>query len=148
MKWKSPRNGGNNNNTRARQGRQSRERAGQGRWGLAGHHSWAKGHGGGNKIGAITSPLGEWSSKGRKEEEHNSFAAKQAELDAIAEGLGDAHDAVDEANAAEWALTENEWDDLMDREMYEVGRGEAYANYLDEMYGDMYAGTDTTEGDI
>ena len=90
MKWKSRNNGGNNNTTKFAQRTASRDAAGHGRHGFAGHHSWRKGHGGGNKIGAITSPLGEWSAKGRKEEEHDSYAAKQAELDAIAEGLAEA----------------------------------------------------------
>jgi hypothetical protein len=88
MKWKSPRNGGNSASTRFSQSRASRNAAGHGE-GFSGHHSWRKGHGGGNKIGAITSPLGEWSSKGRKEEERHSYAAKQAELDVIQEGLAE-----------------------------------------------------------
>jgi len=87
MKWKAPRNGGNSNRTRAAQSAQSRERDGHGRFGFSGHHSWKKGKSGGNKIGASTMPLLGWSASERKYEEHHSFAAKQAELDAIRDGL-------------------------------------------------------------
>lgn len=86
MKWKSPRNGGNSNRTRLAQSAESRERDGHG-LGFSGHHSWKKGKSGGNKIGASTRPLLAWSASERKYEEHHSFAAKQAELDAISEGL-------------------------------------------------------------
>lgn len=57
--------------------------------GTGGHHSYRKGHGGGNKIGAISHPNGEWSSKGRKLEEHQTGIAKRAETDAIAEQVAD-----------------------------------------------------------
>lgn len=89
MKWKSPRNGGNSNRTRMAQSGQSRDRDGHGRFGFSGHHSWKKGKSGGNKIGASTMPLGGWSASDRKYEEHHSFAAKQAELDVIQEGLAE-----------------------------------------------------------
>lgn len=68
---------------------QSRDRDGHGRFGFSGHHSWKKGKSGGNKIGASTMPLGGWSASDRKYEEHHSFAAKQAELDVIQEGLAE-----------------------------------------------------------
>ena len=81
------RNGGNNQTTRARQARQSNVANGQTAWGYPGHHSWAKSRGGGNKVGATTHAPKEWGSKARKEEEHLTMLAKQAELDAISEGL-------------------------------------------------------------
>ena len=65
----------------------SRERDGHGRRGFAGHHSWPKRRGGGNKTGATTHAPKEWGPQHRKEEEHLTMLAKQAELDAIAEGL-------------------------------------------------------------
>ena len=59
----------------------------------SGHHSYPKGHGGGNKVGATTHAPKEWGSKARKEEEHLTGLARQAELDAIAEGLAEAWEA-------------------------------------------------------
>jgi hypothetical protein len=56
----------------------------------SGHHSYPKGHGGGNKVGATTHAPKEWGSKARKEEERLTGLARQAELDAIAEGLAEA----------------------------------------------------------
>jgi hypothetical protein len=87
MRFSPRRNGGNNFSTRWKQSRESRNRDGHGESGFAGHHSYSKGRGGGNKVGAITAPNKEWSSKGRKEEEHLTGVARQAELDAVAEGL-------------------------------------------------------------
>lgn len=85
MRWNPRRNGGNNLRTRWNQSHGSRDRADQG--GTAGHHSYAKGHGGGNKVGATTRPNKEWSSKARKEEEHLTGIAKRATMDLIREGL-------------------------------------------------------------
>ena len=87
MRWGSRRNGGNNMRTRFDQSLDAQARNGQGR--VAGHHSYAKGHGGGNKVGAISHVPKEWGSKARKEEEHMTMIAKQAELDAIDEGLSE-----------------------------------------------------------
>lgn len=87
MRWNPRRNGGNNTRTRAAQSRESRIRDGHGAFGFAGHHSYPKSRGGGNKTGAITHAPKEWGSQNRKEEEHLTGLAKQAELDAIDEGL-------------------------------------------------------------
>jgi len=82
------RNAGSGNGTaKAKQRQRSLDRQGLSFWAIAGHHSWRKGHGGGNKVGAITHAPKEWGSKARKVEEHDTMLAKQAEMDAIAEGL-------------------------------------------------------------
>lgn len=88
MKWKPKRNGGNSTSTRFSQSLESRDRDGHGRSGFSGHHSWAKGRSGGrNKTGATTHAPKEWGRKARKEEERLTGLAKQAEQDAIREGL-------------------------------------------------------------
>lgn len=77
-------------NRQAKQGQRKRslERIGLTGWAVAGHHSWQKRRNGKrNAAGAITHAPKEWSGEARKYEEHHSMLAKQAELDAIREGL-------------------------------------------------------------
>lgn len=102
MRWGSRRNGGNSLVTRHRQSHGTHTRNGQGH--TAGHHSYPKGHGGGNRAGAITHAPKEWGSKARKEEERLTGLARQAELDAIDEGLS-------EAEEVAFADAANCWDD-------------------------------------
>jgi len=96
MRWSPRRNGGNNNSTRQAQSKESRVRDGHGASGYPGHHSWAKHSSGSNKVGAISSPNSEWSPKARKEEDHLTGTARQAEIDSIDEWL----DSMDEGD--EW----------------------------------------------
>lgn len=102
--------------------------------GTGGHHSLRKSHTGGNKVGAITHPNKEWSSKGRKQEEHLTGIAKRAEEDAIAEGLAEM-----EISDRDWITLDdvaNCWDDtnvIAYNDMWADG-------------GDIYAGT--YQGDL
>jgi hypothetical protein len=80
--------------------------------GTGGHHSYSRRSTGRNKVGATDHPAKEWSSKGRKEEEHITGIAKRAEEDAIAEQLDDM--VPDEDEIAAYEDTSNCWDDGVD----------------------------------
>ena len=88
----------------------------------------------------------EWGSKARKlEESQRNLTHKDAEL-AIDEGLNDAEY---DASHFEDSLAEDGWSDEWHATMDEIKQMIAeHGAYLDEVYGDIYAGTDTTEGDF
>jgi len=56
----------------------------------SGHHSYPKSRGKRNPTGATTHAPKEWGREHRKEEEHLTGLARQAELDAVREGLAEA----------------------------------------------------------
>lgn len=112
--------------------------------GTGGHHSRRKSHTGGNKVGAITHPNKEWSSKSRKQEEHQTGIAKRAETDAIAEGLAEMvpteAEWVEAADAARCWADDMEFNLLSDTYEDIWERDQAY----DDMWaddGDIYSGT-------
>lgn len=89
MKWKSPRNGGNNRSARAAQSARSKAQIGITPYASTGNRNGSPRTGKRNPTGATTHAPKEWGNTARKEEEHLTGLAKQAEVDAIREGLDD-----------------------------------------------------------